>query len=32
VPEHPGNPVYGIATHNDPRFPIVTWVVLRKAA
>lgn len=30
VPEHPGNPIYRLAMRNEPSFPIVTWVILRK--
>ena len=32
IPEHPGNPLFQLATRNEPDFPIVTWVVLRKPA
>jgi SAM-dependent methyltransferase len=30
APEDPKNPVYRIAMRRDPRFPIATWVILRK--
>ena len=32
IPEDAGNPVYQIATRNEPGFPITTWVILRKPA
>ena len=32
VPENPTNPVYRLATYNEPGFPITTWVILRKPA
>ena len=32
IPENPGNPLYQLAMRNEPDFPIVTWVVLRKPA
>jgi SAM-dependent methyltransferase len=30
IPDNPANPVYQIAMRNEPNFPIVTWVILRK--
>lgn len=30
IPEDSGHPLHQIALHNDPRYPIVTWVILRK--
>ena len=30
IPEHPGNPLFELALRNEPDFPIVTWVVLRR--
>lgn len=29
IPEHPDHPLHRIAMHNDPTYPIVTWVVAR---
>jgi SAM-dependent methyltransferase len=31
IPNNPSNPIYKLATRNDPLFPIVTWIVARKA-
>ena len=30
IPEDPANPLYQLAMRNEPDFPIVTWVILRK--
>jgi SAM-dependent methyltransferase len=30
IPEHPDHPLHRIAVHNDPAYPIVTWIVGRK--
>jgi SAM-dependent methyltransferase len=30
IPEDPDNPVYRLAMRNEPNFPIVTWVILRR--
>lgn len=32
IPENPSNPIYQLAMRNEPDFPIVTWVILRKPA
>ena len=32
IPENAANPIYQLAMRNEPDFPIVTWVVLRKPA
>ena len=30
VPEHPFSPIRALATHNDPNFPVVTWIIAQK--
>lgn len=30
VPEVPGNPVYDLAMRNEPKWPVVTWIIARK--
>lgn len=30
VPEVPGNPVYELATRSDKRWPVTTWIMMRK--
>jgi SAM-dependent methyltransferase len=32
IPENPANPIYQLAMRNEPDFPIVTWVALRRPA
>jgi len=30
IPLHPDHPLHRIAVHNDPEYPITTWIVARK--
>ena len=31
IPEHPHHPLHRIASYNDSRFPISTWLIARKS-